>query len=94
MDHSKLSNALVKMPTRLNYQLSMRFQKHWKFLIFFLIMVKKALTTRGRVFFNLTGKTRNKGSSFGWVNFLRNVRNKREGLSFFSMWGKCPGYRS
>jgi hypothetical protein len=28
MDHSKLSNALVKMPTRLNYQLSMRFQKH------------------------------------------------------------------
>lgn len=85
MDHSKFSNALVKMPTRLNYQLSMRFQKHLKFLIFFLIMVKKALTTRGRVFFNLTGKTRNKGSSFGWVNFFRNVINKREGLSFFSM---------
>ncbi|KAK4364557.1 hypothetical protein RND71_015915 [Anisodus tanguticus] len=26
MDHSKFSNALVKMPTRLNYQVSMRFR--------------------------------------------------------------------
>lgn len=34
MDHSKFSNALVKMPTRLNYQLSMRFQTLSMFLIF------------------------------------------------------------
>lgn len=65
MDHSKFSNALVKMPKRLNYQLSMRFQTLSMFLIFHIIMVKKALTTRGRVFFNLTGRTRNKGSSIG-----------------------------
>ena len=32
---------------------------------FFLIMVKKTLMTRGRVFFNLTGKTINKGTCFG-----------------------------